>query len=449
MSSPATFSTTTSSSQILGTAGWESYWLATHQRLHRKAAIKVLSADNASDPDARARFLREPQLAAALDHPNIISIYDAGEDDGRLFIAMRYIEGSDLRAHLRDHGTLTLERTLDVAARIADALDAAHGAGLVHRDVKPSNILLARSGDGVYLTDFGIAKQSSTTGLTTTGSFLGTVDYCAPEQIEGSRVDGRSDIYSLGAVVFHCLTGNAPFVRTTEMAVLKAHLVDPPPALSNVRPDLPRALDGPIVTAMAKHPEVRFETAREFAEALSDAASESPRREEKGTSPPRAWQETVADAPDRPTNSADRKRRRTWVIALVAMLALAALGGAVAALALGGGSSGSSTQRSSPPPTLPGASYDALVRRPLAQLQSSANVVGTGLGTTVGPRQLPRLRRTLSNQLTVVQGAWGRFVRDPAPEREARCAPTPGSRCGKPSALPHVPDQSHQPLVTG
>ena len=246
---------------------------ATHLRLSRTVALKLLAPELAEDQDFRTRFLKEAELAASLEHPSVVPVYDAGEEDGLLYLAMRYLPGGDLRGLLQRQGRLSLERSLSICEQVAGALDAAHARGLVHRDVKPANILFDERQERAYLGDFGVAKRQSSKGLTQTGSFLGSVDYCAPEQIESAVVDGRADVYALGGVFFHCLTGQPPYVRETEVAVLTAHLRDPPPALSRVRPDLPPALDGVVVTAMAKYPQVRYATAGEFAVALREAVA--------------------------------------------------------------------------------------------------------------------------------------------------------------------------------
>ena len=277
---------------LLGRGGMGAVYLATHARLARKVALKVIAPEHAHDEDFRARFLRESQLAASLDHPNAIPIYDAGEADGVLFLAMRYVSGPSLQTLLRARATISAEETLRLAEQIGGALDAAHAAGLVHRDVKPANILLSESGDHAYLCDFGLAKQTRSHGMTQTGSFLGTVDYCSPEQIEGHDVDGRADLYSLGAVLFHCLAGQPPYRRKTEFAVLEAHLRDPTPALSTARPGLPAALDGVLATAMAKFPDVRYASGQELAVALERRlpVRTPPRRGLRQRSPcPRRW----------------------------------------------------------------------------------------------------------------------------------------------------------------
>ncbi len=316
---------------LLGRGGMGTVYLATHARLARKVALKVIAPELAHDRDFRARFLRESQLAASLDHPNVIPIYDADEIGGVLFLAMRYVTGPSLQALLRSRGSLPLVETLRVAQQIAGALDAAHEAGLVHRDVKPANILVAASSDHAYLCDFGLAKRMSAEGLTRTGSFLGTVDYSAPEQIEGRQLDGRADVYSLGCVLFHCLAGQPPYRRETEYAVLNAHLHDPPPALSNVRPDLPRPLDGVMAKAMAKSADVRYSTAGALAAAFGAAL---PRYDEAAT-------RAAPAVPDRDAAEATvvrprphRRRRRWWIAAALVLAALAAAGAAIAVLAL-------------------------------------------------------------------------------------------------------------------
>jgi serine/threonine protein kinase len=256
---------------LLGRGGMGAVYLATHARLERKVALKVIAPELADDDEFRARFLRESRLAASLDHPNVIPIYDAGDVDGVLFLAMRYVGGLSLQTLLRARGAISPDDTLRVAEQIGGALDAAHAAGLVHRDVKPANVLLSESLDDAYLCDFGLARQAGSDGMTQAGAFLGTVDYCAPEQIEGGALDGRADLYALGAVLFHCLAGEPPYRRESEFAVLEAHLREPPPALSAVRPGLPGALDGVLVTAMAKEPDVRFASGRDLATAFAEA----------------------------------------------------------------------------------------------------------------------------------------------------------------------------------
>jgi serine/threonine protein kinase len=212
---------------LLGRGGMGVVYAAENPRLGIRVALKVLAPELSDDEAFRERFVRESRLAAALNHPGIITIYDAGEADGSLFIAMRYVAG-DLRETLRKDGPLPLARALAIVGQVGDALDAAHAERLVHRDVKPGNILLDAAASGgperAYLADFGLIKQvGSTLGSSRTGQFIGTIDYMAPEQIENGPVDGRADLYSLGCVAFECLTGSPPFPRETDAAVLWAH----------------------------------------------------------------------------------------------------------------------------------------------------------------------------------------------------------------------------------
>jgi hypothetical protein len=256
---------------LLGRGGMGSVYVATHHRLGRKVALKVIAPELAADETFHARFLRESQLAAALDHPNAIPIYDADEVDGVLYLAMRYVSGPSLQALVRERGRLSPADTLGIAEQIGGALDAAHAAALVHRDVKPANILVAEPGDHAYLCDFGLAKRTSSKGVTRTGSFLGTVDYCSPEQIEGRAIDGRSDIYSLGCVLFHCLTGRPPYERESDFATLEAHLRDPLPSLAAADAKEAAELDPVLATATAKVPADRYESGKELAAAFRTA----------------------------------------------------------------------------------------------------------------------------------------------------------------------------------
>ena len=296
---------------VLGRGGMGTVFLAAHTRLGRRVALKVIAPELALDEEFRARFLRESQLAASLDHPNVIPIYDANEVDGALYLAMRYVSGPSLQTLLRERGTLTPTETLRIAEQIGGALDAANEAGLVHRDVKPANILLAESGEHAYLCDFGLAKRTTSRELTRTGFFLGTVDYSAPEQIEGRPLDGRADVYSLGCLLFHCLAGHPPFVRDSEIAVLNAHLHDPPPALSS-------PFDGVLAKAMAKDPDDRFTTGAALADAFRQAMG-------GGAAATQA-------APAPATVRLRRPRRRRWVIAaaVLAVLAAAVVGAVLA-----------------------------------------------------------------------------------------------------------------------
>ena len=254
----------------LGRGGMGLVYLAEHERLGRKAALKLLVPDLADDEEFRGRFVRESQLIAAIEHPNIIPIYDAGEQDGLLYVAMRYVDGYDLKALIAREGALSPDRTLEIVGAAGAALDAAHARELVHRDVKPANILLDEPSGRTFLTDFGIAKEART-AATQPGMFVGTVGYTPPEQIEGRATGPATDVYALGCVLYECLTGAQPFDKETDVAVIFAHLTDPPPAVSAKRTDLPTALDGVIQTALAKSDTARYQTCGELLAAARDA----------------------------------------------------------------------------------------------------------------------------------------------------------------------------------
>ncbi|MFB6517225.1 serine/threonine-protein kinase [Streptomyces sp. NPDC056401] len=248
-------------------------------RLGRMVALKLISPELLRDDAFRRRFVHDSRIAASIDHPHILPIFEAGETDGVLYLAMRYVAGQDLRAMLDREGPLPVPTALRIAAQVASALDAAHAHDLVHRDVKPANILVAEGADGdhpeyVYLTDFGLTKKSlSSAGFTTAGSFVGTLDYTAPEQISGSPVDGRCDLYSLACVVYETIAGGPPFERGGDMALLWAHQYDPPPALSERRPGIAPGVDAAMAKALAKRPEDRYASCLEFVAALRSAAS--------------------------------------------------------------------------------------------------------------------------------------------------------------------------------
>jgi serine/threonine-protein kinase len=263
----------------VGRGGTSVVYRAEHVRLGRTAALKLLSP-GLGEADFSERFLRESRLAASLDHPSIVPVYDAGEEDGLLYIAMAFVDGTDLKTLIREEGRLPLVRAFGIVGQMASALDAAHTRGLVHRDVKPANILVGPE-DRAYLSDFGAVKELASAGMTRTGTFVGTIEYCAPEQIEGGDVDGRTDVYALGCVLYEALTGEPPFHRPSEVAVLNAHLHAPPPQLSKTAPDLPGALDPVIAKALSKSPLDRYATCGELVAAAKEAAAEQrvrPRR---------------------------------------------------------------------------------------------------------------------------------------------------------------------------
>ncbi|HEU4841274.1 MAG TPA: serine/threonine-protein kinase, partial [Ilumatobacteraceae bacterium] len=236
---------------VAGRGGMGVVYRATELSLGRPVALKLLAPDRAGDHEFRERFQREWRMAAAIDHPNVIPIYGAGEHDGSLYLVMRYVGGTDLHALLREQGRLDPERATELVAQLASALDAAHAAGLVHRDVKPANVLLA--GEHAYLSDFGLTRLAgSDTELTGSGQWIGTVEYCSPEQLRGERTDARADVYSLGCVLFAALCGKPPFSQGTVTSTMLAHLHDPPPLPSSL--GAPHEFDRVMARALAKRP---------------------------------------------------------------------------------------------------------------------------------------------------------------------------------------------------
>src|SRR5437773_1237367 len=261
---------------IAGQGGMGVVYRATQLALERAVAIKLITPEFAHDEEFRDRFKRESKLAASIEHPNVIPVYEAGEYDGSLFLAMRFVEGTDLRSVLEREGRLEPLRAARFVAQIASALDAAHAAGLVHRDVKPANALVAAD-DHIYLTDFGLTKRAaSASALTKTGQMVGTVDYVAPEQVEGSSVDARTDVYSLACVLYHLLTGHVPFDKPSEMAKLFAHVHEAPPVPSAGAPGIPAELDAVVARGMAKDPAERFLSAGDLGRAALAAAQHQP-----------------------------------------------------------------------------------------------------------------------------------------------------------------------------
>ena len=261
----------------IGQGGMGVVYLAHDVRLGRKVALKLMAPSLARDDGYRARFARESELAMSLEHPNVVPVHDAGEAEGRLYLAMRRVEGTDLRALLRREGALDPARALGIVSQIAQALDAAHAKGLVHRDVKPSNVLLDDN-EHVYLADFGLTRRlSEGASLQAEAATLGTPAYLAPEQIEGGDVDGRADVYALGCLLYECLTGEPPFPGDSRLAIAWAHLEQEPPAASERRSELPGAVDAVIRTAMAKDPADRYATCAQLAAAAESALTPHPR----------------------------------------------------------------------------------------------------------------------------------------------------------------------------
>ncbi|HMD94696.1 MAG TPA: serine/threonine-protein kinase [Trebonia sp.] len=351
----------------IGQGGMAVVFGALDERLGRLVALKVLTPALAADEAFRHRFIRESRSAAAVDDPHIIPVFGAGEADGILFIAMRYVPGGDVGTLVRREGPLSAARAAAIVSAIASALDAAHGAGLVHRDVKPGNMLIdARPGrpDHVYLSDFGLTIGArSSTGLTSAGSFLGTLDYCAPEQIQGLHADARTDEYALACATFVLLSGQPPFPRDEGPAVMYAQLSEPPPRLAGRHPGIAEAVDDVLLRALAKAPSDRYPSCGEFADALRLALGLEhygpdhelspvrghPPTEVARTGGPRelpaepgtvtvsrqAPASTLDSGPPQPGGKGGKGRRRAGVVALGAA-AILALGGVATALILAG-----------------------------------------------------------------------------------------------------------------
>jgi YVTN family beta-propeller protein len=262
---------------IIGRGGMSTVFRAENPRLGNTIALKVLAPELATNDIFRTRFLEESRIAASMNHPNVIPIHDMGSSGGLLFIAMRYVTGTDMRQMLKKRGRLPPDRALLLLTQAARALDAAHRRGLVHRDVKPGNLLVERANDDtdpdhVYLADFGITKHiGGQSGLTATGQSIGTIDYVAPEQIRGISVTGLADQYSLGCVLYECLTGRVPFEKDLDAAIIWAHMEEAPTQPTMLRPELPPAVDQVFARALAKNPGERYETCREFMTAARDA----------------------------------------------------------------------------------------------------------------------------------------------------------------------------------
>jgi serine/threonine protein kinase/Tol biopolymer transport system component len=271
-----------------GAGGMAVVYRARDERLSRLVALKIMAPAMAADALFRQRFTRESRAAAAVDHPHIIPVYEAGEADGVLFIAMRFVGGGDVGSLLHREGPLPPARAVSIISPVASALDAAHAAGLVHRDIKPANMLLdTHPGrpDHVYLSDFGLSKGVQSARLTASGHFLGTPDYIAPEQIEGLPVDGRADQYALACVAFELLTAAVIFARKEGWATVWAHLNSPPPPVTSVRPDLSPAVDQVLARALAKAPQDRYASCQQFADALREALGLAPYHLDSGATP--------------------------------------------------------------------------------------------------------------------------------------------------------------------
>src|SRR3954471_24499252 len=382
---------------VIGRGGMSTVYRARHSRLGTAVALKVLAPELSNDDKFRERFLREAKMAAGIDHPNVVPIYDTGLHDDALYMVMRYVAGGDLKALLRASGPLSAQQTLAILGPVARALDAAHGHGLVHRDVKPANILIQRAADGeiehIYLSDFGITKHAgSVSGLTGTGALVGTVDYMAPEQIESGTVSARTDVYALGCVFYQCITGRVPFEREGDAAVLWAHVSDTIEAPSVANPAVPASLDAPIGRAMAKDPADRFGGCRDFIDACTTAlgagaglatgmgtptqvsAPTDPITPPPAEPPVPVAAATAAEPPGRPP-SGERSwlSRHGWIVALGVVLVAGAFAAGIALS--GGGSDDKSGKTASHTTTTPTANTDSFPGglRPIPTNRVTAN----------------------------------------------------------------------------
>src|SRR3954470_1419533 len=266
---------------VVARGGMGVVYRATELRLGRAVALKLIASDRAADPTFRERFEREARMTAAIEHPNVVPLYAAGEEDGHLYLVMRFVDGTDLHKLLRSEGRLEPARAARIVAQVGDALDAAHAAGLVHRDVKPGNVLLA--GEHVYLSDFGITRmQEADTQITDSGGWVGTVDFMSPEHLRAEPTDARSDVYALGCVLYTALTGAPPFRRPTVPATITAHLHDAPPRPS-ATPGVPAAFDAVLARALAKEREDRYDSAGDLGRSALAAAAGQPAAAPRGS----------------------------------------------------------------------------------------------------------------------------------------------------------------------
>lgn len=338
--------------EVAGRGGMGVVYRARQLRPERIVALKVISPELANDPAFQVRFERESEIAAQIEHPNVIPVYAVGDEAGVLYIAMRFVVGTDLRATLTQEGRLEPQRATAIVDQVAQALDAAHAHGLVHRDVKPSNVLVSTSGgrEHVYLTDFGLSRRvESSHGITATGGLVGTIDYIAPEQARGEPVDARTDVYSLGCMLFHVLTGTVPFPHPNDVAKLYAHTAEPPPAARERVAELPPAFDEVLARAMAKDPDDRFPSAGDLGRAALAAV---------GDTRVAGGERSVATGAAAPVGSGPApmgvgtSRRRAWPFVAGAAAVLVVIAVAVVLLVSGGGDDqGRPVSDASPAPT--------------------------------------------------------------------------------------------------
>lgn len=387
---------------LLGHGGMSIVYRAEHVHLGRLVALKLLSPELCADESFRERFNSESRLAAGLDHPNIIPIYEAGEADETLFIAMRYVDGPDLKTRLKKEGPLDAAQAISLIAQVAAALDAAHAKGLIHRDVKPANVLITSDAgvDGsnhIYLSDFGVAKSIASGGLTKTGMFVGTADYASPEQIEGKQLDGRADVYSLGCVLYETLTGAPTYDRDSEVAMMYAHLLEPPPKVTEKRSDLPSEIDDVIARALAKSRDDRYPTAGSLASAAREALGKPVSGTAAAETSPAGRETVLATAPPSPVAPADPvgevkprgeppdekgadRRMRPLVVGLVglAVLLAAALIGVLVFSGTDSGTEATATDTTAGPEPSPSSLLAVLAPTQIAATCTAANTRAAG-----------------------------------------------------------------------
>jgi hypothetical protein len=441
---------------VAGRGGMGVVYRAIQLDLGRTLALKVIAPQLADDPQLRERFVNESRLAASIDHPNVIPIFYAGEAEGVLYIAMRFVVGTDLRRLVRAEGRVPVTRALHVVGQVADALDAAHEHGLVHRDVKPANVLLTGH-DHAYLTDFGLTRRTTSASISTqSGAFVGTLDYAAPEQIRGQRVDARVDVYALGCLLFYVLTAEVPYPRETDEAKLWAHLTEPAPSACEQVDGLPPLLDTVIARAMSKRPEDRYPSAGDVARAAVAAAHDQPlevpeRRVAAGGAAP--WESsTVSGA--RPSTATRPLRRRPPRRAAIAAggAAVAAAGALAFGVASGGNSSGGTgttpTPTPSPTPTPVAEVVDTIPvgQRPNAIAATASDVWVTSFRNDSLTRVSVSRNRVTDARLVIGTGAsdiatgYGSLWIVNSPRRElTQAAARSGKRHGRPLVLPRSP----------
>jgi serine/threonine-protein kinase len=353
----------------LGRGGMATVYRGRDRVLGRPVAVKVLAQKYADDEKFVTRFRREAQASARLNHENIVSVFDTGDTDGQHYIVMELVEGETLADLLKREGKLSPERAARIASLVARALHAAHGEGIVHRDVKPGNVMLTPAGE-VKVMDFGIARAATDETLTQTGMVLGTASYLSPEQSRGDSVDHRSDLYALGCVIYEMLTGEPPFTGGSPLSVAYKHVNDAPQPVSQVNPSVPPGLEAVVMRALEKDPDARFPSADSMRQAMTDAVAEK-------TTEPLGGDTAVLPTPTEPLPRAPAGvDRRAWI--LVGLLAAVLVAATIVALALTGDEGrrpeGQTSPTEQPPPPEPPPAVAPSVEGELLELQEGVNV---------------------------------------------------------------------------